>query len=399
MTDCARTERLIFHIDADAFFAAVEQASNPHLRNRPVVVCGIPLEHGVVTAASYEARKFGVKAGIPFFQARALLPHGVFLPVNIPKYLSYSLRLLAIYLQYTPLVEAYSVDEVFLDLTGAPEPPEVLGEKIRRQIFRETGLTVTAGAGPNKLVAKIATETVKPNGLCVIRAGELPGRLAPLPVSVCPGIGPKTAEVLQAAGITTLGQLAAVPLVKLRAVFGLWGEKLHYAALGINDEPVLPLDRRPPEKSIGHETTFPTPLTSARRLEGVIWVLSSKAAFRLREKKLLATGVRVKIRSKINEKKIETKTFQRQLPVTATSETQLAPAARELFFTHWTGLPVKGLGVTATGLIPEETARRQLSLFPEIYPGADQLEPVLDRLRRKYGEDILVRAANLLAGE
>jgi DNA polymerase-4 len=274
-----------------------------------------------------------------------------------------------------------------------------LGEKIRRQIFRETGLTVTAGAGPNKLVAKIATETVKPNGLCVIRAGELPGRLAPLPVSVCPGIGPKTAEVLQAAGITTLGQLAAVPLVKLRAVFGLWGEKLHYAALGINDEPVLPLDQRPPEKSIGHETTFPTPLTSARRLEGVIWVLSSKAAFRLREKKLLATGIRVKIRSKINEKKIETKTFQRQLPVTATSETQLAPAARELFFTHWTGLPVKGLGVTATGLIPEEAARRQLSLFPEICPGADKLEPVLDRLRRKYGEDILVRAANLLAGE
>ena len=399
MSDYARAERLIFHIDADAFFAAVEQASNPRLRNRPVVVCGLPLEPGVVTAASYEARKFGVKAGIPFFQARALLPHGVFLPVNIPKYLSYSLRLLAIYLQYTPLVEAYSVDEVFLDLTGAPEPPEVLGEKIRRQIFRETGLTVTAGAGPNKLVAKIATETAKPNGLCVIRACELPGRLAPLPVSVCPGIGPKTTEVLEAAGITTLGQLAAVPLAKLRAVFGLWGEKLYHAARGINDEPVLPLDRRPPEKSIGHETTFPTPLISARRLEGVIWVLSSKAAFRLREKKLLATGVRVKIRARVNEKKIETRTLQRQLPFAATSEAQLAPAARELFFTRWTGLPVKGLGVTATGLIPEEAARRQLSLFPEIHPGADNLEPVLDRLRRKYGEDILIRAANLLAGE
>lgn len=399
MTDCARPEQLIFHIDADAFFASVEQASNPRLRKRPVVVCGSPLEHGVVTAASYEARKYGVKAGIPFFQARALLPHGVFLPVNIPKYLSYSLRLLAIYLQYTPLVEAYSVDEVFLDLTGSPEPPELLGKRIKQQISAEAGITVTAGAGPNKLVAKIATGTVKPNGLCVIRPHELPGRLAPLPVSICPGIGPKTAEVLKSAGITTLGELAAVPLVKLQSVFGVLGAKLYQAARGINDEPVLPLDRRPPEKSMGHETSFPIPLTSARRLEGVLWILSSKATFRLREKKFLATGVRVKSRIRINENKIETKTFQRQLPVAVTNEAQLAPVARELFFTHWTGMPVKGLGVTATGLISEEAARRQLSLFPDIYPGVNKLEPVLDRLRRKYGEDILIRAANLLAGE
>ena len=183
-----------------------------------MVVCGLPLEHGVVTAASYEARKFGVKAGIPFFQARALLPHGVFLPVNIPKYLSYSLRLLAIYLQYTPLVEAYSVDEVFLDLTGAPEPPEVLGEKIRRQIFRETGLTVTAGAGPNKLVAKIATETAKPNGLCVIRASNCraPGAYR----SHLPGIGPKTAEGPAGGRDYHPGSTGRRPLVKLRSVSG-----------------------------------------------------------------------------------------------------------------------------------------------------------------------------------
>ncbi len=178
--------RVIFHVDADAFFASVEQLTDPRLKGKPVVVCGLPLEHGVVTAASYEARPYGVEAGIPVALARKLLPDGYFVPVNIPKYLFFSTRLLSIYLQVTPRVEAYSVDEVFLDLTGEADP-WCRAVDLKRQIARETGLTVSVGIGPNKLVPKIASDLDKPDGLTHGFAGTGPTGIRAFTGGTVPG--------------------------------------------------------------------------------------------------------------------------------------------------------------------------------------------------------------------
>lgn len=287
--------RIIFHVDADAFFASVEQLTNPYLKGKPVVVCGLPLEHGVVTAASYEARPYGVKAGMPVAQARKLLPGGCFVPVNIPKYLFFSTRLLSIYLQVTPRVEAYSVDEVFMDLTGVADPYRQAVE-LKQQVTRETGLTISVGIGSNKLIAKIASDLNKPDGLTMVLPEQAAGVLGPLPVGRCPGIGPKTVENLQALGIVTFADLAKVPLAKLRWWFGKNGEKLYWAAQGIDETPVVTLDQLPPLQSKGHETTFDRPLRSVEAIQAVIWKISGRLGFELRSQQLLAGGIRLKLK-------------------------------------------------------------------------------------------------------
>ncbi|HOP74933.1 MAG TPA: DNA polymerase IV [Bacillota bacterium] len=387
------TDRVILHVDADAFFASVEQITNPLLKGKPVVVCGLPLEHGVVTAASYEARPYGVKAGMPVAQARKLLPDGYFVPVNIPKYLFFSTRLLSIYLQMTPRVEAYSVDEVFLDLSGVADPWKQAVE-LKRQIAQETGLTVSIGIGPNKLIAKIASDLDKPDGLTMVLPEEVLRVLGPLPVERCPGIGPKTAANLKALGIVTFSDLAQVPLAKLRWWFGKNGEKLYWAARGVDETPMVLLDQLPPLKSKGHEITFDQPMRSVEAAQAVIWEISGRLGFEFRSQQRLAGGIRLKVKP-VGGKAV---TRQTRLLAATADERVIAKTAFQLFrqgnFTE-----LRGLGIYGIYLVSSVKDQNQLHLFPEDIPGEERLQTAIDHLKQKYGEGIVVPALNLLSSD
>lgn len=385
--------RLIFHIDADAFFASVEQSCNPFLRGKSVVVCGMPVEKGIVTAASYEAKKFGIKTGMPIFEARKLLPNGLYIPVDIPKYLDFSRKLLLIYLKYTKTVEPYSIDEAFLELTGQCANPEELAKEIKAGVKSELGITVSIGIGPNKLIAKIASDLRKPDGLYMVRPEEVGSFLSEQPVKNCPGIGSKTAEALKNFNVNTFADLAAVSEDKLRHMFGVNGSKLYLAARGIDDSPVIALDQLPQEKSMGHETTFPDWIYSQEQIEGIIWELSSKVGFRLRERKLLAQGVRIKL--KTESYGAPKKTFDKRLSRATAQDGEIAHLAVHLFLKNWNRRAIKGIGVTAFALVSLESVGEQLSLFPpDSVKG--ELTAAIDSLKQKYGEGIITHGTNLL---
>jgi DNA polymerase IV len=388
--------RLILHIDADAFFASVEQSYNPLLRGKSVVVCGRPIAKGIVTAASYEAKKFGIKAGMPIFEAKKLLPGAIYIPVDIPKYLDFSTKLLKIYLQYTKILEPYSIDEVFLDLTGQypDSDPEKLARAIKAQVKAELGVTVSVGIGPNKLIAKIASEYQKPDGLFLVNPKEVLTFLAAQPVESCPGIGPKTTQALKTLNVRTFADLIAIPEGKLRLMFGVNGFKLYLAARGIDDSPVIALDQLPLEKSMGHETTFPNWISSQEQIEGILWELSSKVAFRLRERKLLAQGVRIKIKAKSHGSTKQT--YDKRFSGPTADDGEIAYLAVHLFLMHWNRKAVKGIGVTAFALVSMESVGEQMHLFPpDSVKG--ELIPAIDSIKQKYGAGIITRGTNLLA--
>ncbi len=389
--------RLIFHIDADAYFASVEQACNPFLRGKPVVVCGQPIKKGIVTAASYEAKKLGIKTGMPYFEAKQLLPQGIYVPGDIPKYIDFSIKLLKIYLDYTPIVEPYSIDEVFLDLTGQSNPKAIATE-IKQRVHTETGVTVSIGAASNKLVAKIASDYQKPNGLCIIKAGEEEAFLAPQPAKNCPGIGRKTTEALaKMLNVHTFADLVNVPEEKLRLLFGINGSKLYLAARGIDDSPVIALDKLPQEKSMGHETTFPDWISSKEQLKSIIWELVAKVSFRLREKKLLAQGVRIRIKTESYGK--PPKSHDRKLPRATANEKELASIAIEMFLKYWNYHAIKGVGVTVYNLVSLETTGEQLSLFDPDSMLDTNLVAAMDALKQKYGAGIIMHGTNSIIKE
>lgn len=247
--------RKIVHVDMDAFYASVEQRDRPELRGQPVVV-GWQARRGVVCAASYEARKFGVRSAMPVARAQRLCPDAVFVPPDFGRYRAVSQQIAAIFRRYTPLVEPLSLDEAYLDVTdnlaGLPSATAT-AEAIRADIRTETGLTASAGVGPNKFLAKIASDWRKPDGMFVIRPHEALAFLAPLPVGRLPGVGQATERALDAMGITTIAELRAVPLATLARRFGRNGARLHELALGIDERAVV---AERPRRSISTEETF-----------------------------------------------------------------------------------------------------------------------------------------------
>ena len=256
MTPAPGPARTIIHVDMDAFYASVEQRDRPDLRGRPVIVGADPRGRGVVSAASYEARAFGVHSAMPIGRAARLCPTGVFLPVDMAKYAQVSRQIMAILAEFTPLLEPLSIDEAFLDVTasrGLLGDGERIARAIKQRIRDTVGLTASVGVASNKFVAKVASELRKPDGLVVVPPGEEAAFLAPLPVSRLWGVGRVTASDLDAMGILTIGQLATVPVDHLRARFGGSGADLRALALGLDDRPVEPFA---PPKSMGAEETF-----------------------------------------------------------------------------------------------------------------------------------------------
>lgn len=372
--------RWILHVDMDAFYAAVEQLDHPELRGKPVIVAGLG-PRGVVATASYEARAFGVHSAMPTAQARRLCPHGVFLPPRFERYEEMAEKVRAILRSYSPLVEPISLDEAFVDLTGTEllhGPPERVAQEIHERIPKETGLSCSVGLGPNKLMAKLASDAAKPGGLRIVRPEEVLDFLAPLPVEDLWGVGPKTAARLREKGIHTVAELREVSLSLLQSWFGRkGGEFLWRLSRGLDDDPVVPTR---PAKSLSHETTYPEDLFDPQEIKAEVRRLSLLVVDRLQAEGLLAQTVQIKVRFS----DFTTVTRQTHLPEPTDHPLLIAEEAVGLLarVSIPEGQGVRLLGVGVAELSPARF--RALPLFAD-----DRLGQTIGEIRKKYGPQAL----------
>jgi DNA polymerase IV len=377
------TQRTILHVDLDAFFAAVEQRDHPELRGKPVIVGGVPPGRGVVSAASYEARVFGVRSAMSLTEAVRRCPDGVFLPVDGRRYQQASRDVMAILLRFTPQVEPTSIDEAFLDVTGSRplfgEGPQIAAA-IKAAVRDDVGLTASVGVATTKLVAKIASDLRKPDGLVVVAPGDEATFLAPLPIWRLWGVGEKTATVLAEYGVKTIGDLAALPPDQLTRRFGKHGGSLALRAQGLDDDPVHEGD---PAKSVGHEHTFDTDTLDAETIERTLLAMSDGVAGRLRSAGVRASTIAVKVR----DSSFRTITRQRTLREPTDLTEPIYRAALELARPEVRGIRVRLLGVTASNL----GEREQLAMFADEDPRRRKAIEAADTLRRRYGSGVVTR--------
>jgi DNA polymerase-4 len=377
------TERTILHVDLDAFFAAVEQRDRPELRGKPVIVGGDPAGRGVVSAASYEARKFGVHSAMSLREAVRRCPDGVFLPVDGRRYQQASRDVMAILRRFTPAVEPISIDEAFLDVTGSRQlfgDGRAIAEAVKTAIRDDVGLTASVGVARTKLVAKIASDLRKPDGLVVVEPGDEATFLAPLPISRLWGVGEKTAVALADYGVRTIGDLAAISPDVLVRRFGKHGGSLASRARGVDDDPVHEGD---PAKSVGHEHTFDVDTSDREIIERTLLAMSDGVAGRLRSAGVRASTIAVKIR----DSSFRTITRQRTLPEPTDMTDPIFRAAVELARPEVRGIRVRLLGVTASNL----GDREQLGLFPTDDPRLRAAIEATDTIRRRYGSRAVTR--------
>ncbi|NNL67505.1 MAG: DNA polymerase IV, partial [Myxococcales bacterium] len=357
-------ERVIAHGDMDAFYASVEQRDRPELRGKPVIVGGGG-PRGVVSAASYEARRFGVHSAMPGFEARRLCPEGIFLSGSMRRYRRESRRIFEIFGRFSPSVEGISLDEAFIDLTGTERllgPARGVGEALRRAVREETGLAVSVGIAPIKMVAKLASEAAKPDGLCEVSREGLLDFLHPLPVRRLWGVGPVTGERLERAGFGTVRDLALAPPERVVDALGDWGLRLSRLARGEDVREVAPYRDA---VSMSEENTFAADVDDLPRLERAIVSHAEAVARRLRRSELLARTIVLKLklgrRRAPGPRGYRLITRRATLPEASDDGRVLARVASELL-AEW-GLPeaVRLLGVGVTNLVPAADA--QLPLF------------------------------------
>ena len=379
-------ERIILHIDMDAFFASVEQRDHEEYRGKPVIIGGLG-PRGVVSTASYEARKFGVHSAMPMVTARRRCPDAIFLPGDHAKYSAVSRQIFSVLARFSPVIEQLSIDEGFLDLTGMERlmaDPRAYGEEIKRAVREETGLTASVGVAPNKFLAKLASDMEKPDGLVVIRPEDAERVLAPLPVSRIFGVGKKTEARLSALGFKTIGQLAAADRSRLaRALGDRMAAQLIALAHGLDDRPVEPTRAA---QSIGREETFDEDIHSREEAERVLLSLSEEVGWRLRREGLAARTVTLKLRFA----PFDTYTRQQTFPDPVSYDEDIFKEVRALFraFPAPPGAGIRLLGVSAGNLSTEG----ELSLFDD-HEKKEKLYGAIDQLKSRFGESILTRAA------
>ncbi|MGD9842861.1 MAG: DNA polymerase IV [Steroidobacteraceae bacterium] len=382
--------RAILHVDMDAFYASIEQRDNPQLRGQPVIVGGTS-NRGVVAAASYEVRPFGVHSAMPIREALQRCPHAICIRPRMTHYREVSQQIFAVFNQFTPLVEGLSLDEAFLDVTHSQTAlgsAEHIAAQIKRDIRERTQLTASVGVAPNKLVAKIASDLRKPDGLMVVRQEDVTQALDALPITRLFGIGAKTAPKLSALGIHTFRDMRLAPESLLKSIFGKYTAQQQARAAGIDDRPVI---ADWDERQISAEQTFDTDIHQPRQLHNVLSSLADRAATRLRARKLQTACVVIKIR------RDDFSTYTRQQHCQpATQETQVINRIANQLLNTWlkehprTALRLLGVGVTVL------TEVQQLELFaaPESQRNR-ALDSTMDQIRERYGTQALRRAGNV----
>jgi DNA polymerase-4 len=342
----------------DCFYAAVHMRDDPTLRGKPVVIGGRPESRGVVAAASYEVRKFGVHSAMPSSRAKRLCPEAIFIPPDFRRYSKESEKIFAIYREYTPLVQAVSIDEAYLDVTdhlGEAGTATAVAKEIRRRVREERGLTVSVGVGPNRLVAKIASDFDKPDGLTVVRPEKVQAFLDPLPVRRLHGVGPATERALAELKVQTVAELRAVPLEDLTDRFGKHGRTLYDFSRGIDDRPVETHTER---KSLGTENTYAEDLTDLAEMEKEVDRMAEEVSDHLARSGFAGCTVTLKIRYE----DFTTVTRSRTFSVPVWDRVTIALCARDLLRrTEAPSRPVRLIGVTASNLVRERVS--QLPLF------------------------------------
>ncbi len=373
--------RAILHVDMDAFYASVEQRDRPELRGQPLIVGGTA-NRGVVAAASYEVRKFGVRSAMPIREALRRCPHAICVPPRMPVYREVSHQVFGVFHEYTPVVEGLSLDEAYLDVTASlalKGDAVTIARAIKQKIREITQLGASVGVAPNKLVAKIASDLEKPDGLTVVTAENMHAVLDPLSVRRLPGLGRKLGERVEAAGIATLGELRRAPDSVLWPIFGRDSQRMRERACGIDERPVM---AEWDEKSISAEETFSSDLAEPARMQSEVLRLADRAAARMRAQNLATGCVQVKIR----RADFTTFTRQKRFEPSTTDTRTIAKIAAELLSDWLAEQPrakVRLLGVGVNHL----HAADQMDLFaaPTTSPTATALDSAVDLIRERFG--------------
>lgn len=386
-----KPRRCILHIDMDAFFAAVEAMMNERYRGKPLVVGGDPSRRGVVSTASYEARRFGIRSGMSLAEAYYRCPHAVFIEGNPHKYVHVSGQVLGILKEKSPRVEPYSIDEAFVELdegTSLEEGMKIGGE-IKEEVLDSLGLTCSIGVAPNRYLAKMASGVKKPDGITMLEQESFRRLFWPKPPDCLFGVGAKTAEALRTLGINTVRDLAVYPVNRLRAAFGVNGEGLKQIANGIDNSQVTPYYEEAPQKSLGHEVTLESDEEDRERLLRLLLSICEEVGRDMRKEGYRGRVVVVKLRF------ADFKTITRQRAFggrTDDSET-IFRIARELFLLNWPGKALRLLGVSMSAL-----SRGEADEEPELFETTSRRRiavDAVDALKDRFGEDVLRKAAEM----
>lgn len=379
-------ERIIGHIDMDAFFASIEQVKKPWLRGKPVAISGNPNGRSVIATASYEARVYGVKAGMPLGKARAICPNLVILKGNMYEYELISESLYNLFCEYSPAVEYFSIDEVFIDFSYVVKSMNSaieIAKIIKERVFERFGLTCSIGISYNKLIAKLASKLSKPNGLLCIREDDLSKILTSLPVEKITGIGKKTQIVLKEKfGVVTVGDLQKIPLSELVNVFHSYGKFLYFAARGIdNSKIVTSIDREKP-KSIGNSITLEKDTDDINEIKAVLRMLSSKVSSRMRNGGFFANVLKLTVRYE----DFYTFTHEKVIPTT-NSDSDIYSSAIDLFMEVFNGTSkVRLLGVSASCLTVQDDV---LLFLDNDNEREKKFLAAMDKVRNRFGYDKL----------
>jgi DNA polymerase-4 len=387
--------RVIFHIDANAFFASVEMAEDPTLQNKPVIVAGNPGERkGIVVAANYLCKNCGIYTTMPLWKAKKLVPEAVVKKPNHKLYREYSAKIFAFLTEISPLIEFASIDEAYLDITDCQHlgSPIEIAQTIQKDILQHFNIPVSIGIAPNKFLAKMASDMQKPLGLTVLRKRDIERVLWHKPVIETHGIGKKTAGKLYDKGILTMGDMARADVKFVESILGVRGAQLHDRVNGRDDRPVNP-EANTSFKSIGNSSTFPKNMTETKDISNKINTLAHSVSQRMKQKKVVTRTLQIIIR--YNDFKTITRSQTLEKDIHEAKD--IIQYAETLFFKHWNGDPVRLIGITAQNIVKKSEQTTQLDIF-SFAKEADKIEPLLstvDALKRKFGNAIIKKGSDL----